>query len=220
MIFGQYKFIMKKTSIQLQKAYFQVTKHALVQQKIQDNINRKNTSRRTIKGRSSSSGGSISKLRFQIKAKEKIEQLKNNKKAKRQLSTAINKYKESFRIRGVTAKKANKIRFKEAAKYWKRGEEPPPELLILDRESDKELTAVKAVFSTEKRYPGLWQAIQKTQVKSHIDNDDVDILLKRSMTTNKPEDIAPLSPNITKRICKSDSVDSIRGGNDYVSFDI
>ena len=140
-----FKSTMKETSVQLQKAYLQATEHALLQQKIQDDISRKNTSRRTVKGRGSSGGGTVSELRFQIKAKEEIERLESNKKAKRQLSTAINKYKESLRVRGVTARKANRIRLKEAVEYRKRGEEPSPELLVLDREPDKEPTTVEAV---------------------------------------------------------------------------
>ena len=59
--------------------------------------------------------------------------------------------------------------------------------------------------------------MQEIQVESYIDDNDVDILLEPGTAANKLEDIAPLSPNITER---SDSVDSIRGGKDYVSFGI
>src|SRR6195952_1538735 len=100
------------------------------------------------------------------------EPLSGLKRATRLLSQAIGKHKESLTVAGVADRKINKTRKRRIQEMAKAGEVIPPnsELLIQERESDKEPNAVKAALLTEEVHPALLAS--KLQYQVELDNNE------------------------------------------------
>ena len=209
---------MRSVDIQLQKSQLVSLQHTVLQTKLQNKKRHRVTSRRSVhKGGPSAS---VTDLRERIQIRNESRNGEALRKARRNLTQAINKARNTLKTRGIQARKDNKARLERIRQAELTGglvpaEDPPI------REPDKDPTAYEAATCTEEAYPELVQQVRELEAREQgqdYDTEPTDIVFRlgSSGIRDTVEDYMDSSPPPAEALVDSSDVDSITGQADFV----
>jgi hypothetical protein len=176
----------------------------------------------------------VDDLRAKIKARDEKEKTEALRKAKKKLTTEVNRAKNKLKAAGVQARKDEQARLQRLADYAAKNEFPLVEDLLRIREPDKEPTQLELATCTEEHYPELILAIQQIEaliasqapidIEGEGDGDDdgirIMVVRRRSLVPDYKDSSPPPPVLVDSSDIESDagSIDSIQRNADFVSF--